>query len=128
MSRNVITSPFHKGQLVAIPAGTLVRSMNPRHKSKRVTKRDQVITVHHTFDGAVDLWNDHKRGRGLVLLPSVSWPGSGGYWQDVQVTAALLEANNLAPLTLPDLDEYERGMLDVEPSFDGGYTDEWKPE
>jgi hypothetical protein len=121
-----ITNPFRQGQVVVVPSGTLARSTNPRHRGLRVTKVTRRVTVRSASDGWVDASGFEGRGRGCVILPTVTWPGSGGYWKDVQVTSKLLAANGRAPLVMPDLAPYELADLDVLPSTDDGYTDRWR--
>ena len=61
------------------------------------------------------------------MLPSICWAGSGGYWQYAQVTPALCAANGIDMPAIPqDLRDYYGTRLDVEPSYDEGYTDQWR--
>lgn len=118
---NVIVSPFARGQEVVIPAGTPLRSTHPRKDGVYYSKRAQTVTVHHTSPGYVDLWNDHKNGRGFVLLPTLTWPGTGGYWVDVKVTPELCKINSVDVPVLPKHDEYDRDRLDTVPAYGTGY-------
>ena len=120
-SSNSIDNPIRRGTTVRIPAGTLVRSMNPKHKAPRVTKRATTVTVHHASPGYIDHYGDRGLGAGLVVLPTITWPGEAGYWQDVQVTPELCEALGLPVPALPDLTPYELGRLDTIPSYGPGY-------
>lgn len=121
-----IINPIHATQVINLPAGTLVRSTNPHRKGPRALSKAQSVTVRIVSDGWVDCSNYHKRGSGYVVLPTITWPGAGGYWQDAQVTPDLLEANSLPALVMPELESRERLHLDVEPSFDRGYTSQWE--
>ena len=111
--------PFKKGQTVVIPAGVVVRSTNPSAR-ERVTKRKQTIKVNHLMNGReVDdrdfkrYWPDatpyksyerfmesnsgkkYSTGIWHVLEnPSVVWPGSGGYWCEVDIND-ILEINGI---------------------------------
>ena len=122
---NAISSPILPGERAVIPAGTLLRSMNPRHEGLQVAARRRTVVVDHVLRGWVDLWGDHGAGRGLVVLPSIRWPGSGGYWQEAQLTAELLAANGAPALVLPVVDPHTLAGLDVEPSAEDGYTNRW---
>lgn len=118
---NRIANPFQQGQRVLIPAGTPVRSMNPRKKGVFYTKRAHTVLIRMVADGHVDLWNDAKRGKGYVHLPTITWAGGSGYWHDVKVTPEFAERVGGATLTLPEFSDYERHMLDAEPGFGPGY-------
>lgn len=122
----VIVNPIRKGDLVTIPAGTLTRSMNPRHDRLLVAKTTRQVIVSNVTTGWVDSANIRGEGRGYVVLPTLTWPGSGGYWQTAQVTPDLLKANTTRVLARPDLSAHEEHNLDVIPSTDPGYTDQWK--
>lgn len=118
---NLIVNPFARGSQVLIPAGTPLRSTHPRRKGVYHSKRAQTITVHHTSDGHIDLWNDYRNGFGYVLLPQATWPGAGGYWVDVKVTPELCVANLVLVPELPVLSDYDSRRLDVEPAYGPGY-------
>lgn len=85
-----IENPLHRGQRITLPKGTVVRSANPRHAYHRVLARPQEVVVHSVFPGYIDT-SGWEREKGKVLLPSISWAGTKGYWQDVQVTPELAE-------------------------------------
>lgn len=119
--QNTIAAPFHRRQRVLIPAGTPLRSTHPSRDGVYLSKRAQTVTVHHTSDGHVDLWDDRENGRGYVVLPQVTWAGAGGYWVDAKVTPEFCEANGIEMPPLPDLDPFQQGRLDVEPAYGEGY-------
>lgn len=121
LSTTRVTNPFGSGHHVLIPAGTPLRSTHPRRKGVYLSKRAQTITVFSAMDGYIDLWNDADHGRGFVHLPTLSWPGAGGYWVDAKVTPELAAANGVTAPALPTLFEYDRRLLDVEPGFGLGY-------
>lgn len=118
---NTITSPFTRGQKVLIPAGTRLRSTHPGKDGVYLSKRAQTVTVHHTSPGHVDLWNDHKKGVGFVCLPTLTWPGTGGYWVDARITPELCEVNGVEVPALPTFDRYDEDRLDVLPAYGEGY-------
>lgn len=120
-----IPNPVAKGDTIVIPKGTVIHTTHPSGRVQ-VSKRAQTITVSHTLDGWV---SRERHNAGKVLLPTVTWPGTGGYWRDVQLTKAVLEANGLELPTPPGQDGYISSTpLLVVPSYEDGYTNEWKPE
>lgn len=118
---NAIANPFARGQRILIPAGTPLRSTHPRRDGVYYSKRAQHITVHTSSVGYIDLWNDAKRGRGFVNLPSVTWVGTGSYWIDAKVTPELCKANGVETPALPQFSDYEQRDLDVLPGYGPGY-------
>jgi hypothetical protein len=127
-AKNSIVSPFQRGARVLIPAGTIVQSMNPAHGRFRVAKRTTTITVHMTFDGWIDVFDDYRHGVGYLRLPTITYPGSGGYWQDVQVTEDLCTANGVPVPDIPVLTEdpwYRNYDFDLTPSYEVGHCDRW---
>lgn len=104
---------IHQGSEVTLPAGVQVRSTNPARK-QYVTRRSQVVRVHHTLAGqfvsvreALDEFGDTLAARGFDLTilqkwrlknaaeyyhlmvqieePLVCWAGSGGYWCEAKI-------------------------------------------
>jgi hypothetical protein len=51
--------------------------MHPSRHSYTL-RRAQTITVHHTSDGYVNVFD--RRGFGQTVLPELTWAGTGGYW------------------------------------------------
>lgn len=71
-----------RGKKVRIPRGVPIDSMgNP---GWRVTKRSQVVTVDHVFNGH-DEYEDYKGRKIFSSVACVCWAGSGGYWQAAPV-------------------------------------------
>jgi len=83
--------PVTRGQKVVVPAGTTSLYRGAR----RVSKRAQTITVYSAYDGYLAQSRD---GSLQSVRPSISWPGSGGYWVDCEVTVAIFEANGFTPV------------------------------
>lgn len=122
VTSNRIPNPFHRGQQIRIPAGTPVRSTNPKHHGEPfTTKRAQTVLLRQAHDGYVDLWDDAKRGIGFVWLPTVTWAGGSGYWHDVKVTPEFCAALGVEVPALPVLGTYDARRLDVEPGYGPGY-------
>lgn len=123
---NSISNPFGQGSEVLLPQGTVVHSTNPS-KGEYVLKRSQTVTVHHCVGGYVNLDNYRDfGGRGFVYLPMITWPGTGGYWCDVQITPELCEFNGVPVPELPGQDgNCGNYALDVIPSYQDGYTNRW---
>ncbi len=89
-----LKNPFRKGQKVVIPAGTVVRF----HGEEILTERKQTVTVHMTTEGYYDDSRSvHGWDRIRLRQPTVTWPGSGGYWKDATLDQDVLDANGLAP-------------------------------
>jgi hypothetical protein len=82
-----LLSPVRLEQKVLIPSGTRTWFRG----AVRVTKRAQTITVFSTSPGYLSQV-DHKPDLQTVK-PWISWPGSGGYWVDCDLTDAIFEAN-----------------------------------
>ena len=82
-----LLSPARRRAQVVIPAGTTTRYRG----EDRITKRAQTITVFSAQDGYLD---QDRNGRFRTVLPTISWPGSGGYWVDCEVTEKIFEANS----------------------------------
>lgn len=66
-----IRALFRQGQTLVIEKGAVVRSMNPQHREPRVLPRQQTVTVRVMCEYG------HE--------PTISWAGSGGYWQDCPI-------------------------------------------
>jgi hypothetical protein len=91
---HMFSSPFHQGQVIVIPAGTTVTSRNPqRNGASVVSESDERVTVFGICNGTVD-------STGSVVLPTITWTGADGYFQDTQVTDALLAGNDFPPLAM----------------------------
>lgn len=120
MSENIIRNPFTKGDKVRLPAGTVVHTMHPSRDSYTL-QRAQTIIVHHTSDGYVNVFD--RRSFGQVVIPELTWAGTGGYWNRVQVTPELCVINEVAIPKLPDSDAYGISRLDTTPSYD--YSNAW---
>lgn len=133
---NTIANPFGRGDTVVIPAGTVVHRPthpDPSMRSKTLTRK-QTVTLFSATPGWVErtYYTTMRDGSvaeaGMVVLPQVSWAGSGGYWCDVQVTPELCAANGVAVPELPyqDEDSAQRARLACVPSYGRGYTDAWR--
>jgi hypothetical protein len=124
MADNSIGNPFRQGDNVLIPENTLIRSTHPQQKERR-SGRNQTVKVTMSHDGWVETDSYHG-DLGKVMLPVITWAGSGGYWCDVQVTPELAAVNDVPTPELPGRDGiiYQTN-LDVIPSYDDGYTNRW---
>lgn len=112
-----VPNPFLPGDKVTLPKGTPVFSMNPRApRGPSPSKRAQTITVRFADSGYIDWFGDLKKGRGLVVLPVVVWPGAGGYWHRAQVTPELAAAHGHT-MSDPVLDERDLRELEKAPSL-----------
>jgi hypothetical protein len=121
-----IANPLTRLASILIPAGTPIRSTNPR-QMLRISQRDTRINsrtspIMGSF-GHVDVWGDRRQGRGFVVLPVLTYVGAGGYYQDVQVTPELCAANGIEAPVLPQFTDYEQAQLDTVPDFGPGYDD-----
>lgn len=72
--------PVKPGDTVTILKGTPVRYRGATFAAGRTSK----VKVHHLLNGITDTHSDHAR-RVNTRNPSVRWPGSGGYWSEVDV-------------------------------------------
>ncbi len=84
--------PVKRGDLVTIPKGTRIRTTMPaKDKAGYQTKiagRTYQVKVNHILNG-VTLTEEFARSHGVTAgptrNPSVRWPGSGGYWFEVDI-------------------------------------------
>ncbi len=79
--------PVKKGELVTILKGTTIRTTMPRPEDKvKVAGRTYKVEVHHILNGMnkPEGHKDHNRAY-PVRPPSVRWPGTGGYWFEVDI-------------------------------------------
>jgi hypothetical protein len=74
--------PVRPGDMVTIPKGTTIRTMAPG-KRKRVAKRTYRVKVDHVLPGSNAIIMGGKFIR--PCNPSVCWPGTGGYWNEVDI-------------------------------------------
>lgn len=111
--------------VVTLPAGTIVESMHPRAAGRKVLTRRQQVRVHHLNPGRIR--QIAERTDADFDLPTITWPGTGGYWVTAQVTPELCAANGVAMPELPvvtavdPLDVYYYGTEQL--SWD--YSDRW---
>jgi len=75
--------PVKAGDLVTIPKGTAIRTTRPTKDRtgyiRKVAGRTYQVRVHHVLNGT------HHSEDEWCTNPSVRWPGSGGYWYEVDV-------------------------------------------
>lgn len=73
-----------KGARIMIPKGTRIGSLNPKHGSDHVAKRDFEITVFDVNPG--HLSPPYHDPEVVIEQPaSFTWPGASGYWQTVNM-------------------------------------------
>lgn len=72
--------PVKKDQEVTIPKGALIM-----HRGKTtLNARTRKVKVHHTISGA-NFYRDHHNTLHTITTPKIVWPGSGGYWSEVDM-------------------------------------------
>jgi hypothetical protein len=81
--------PVKKGDLVTIRKGTKIRTTSPSitggFKSKEAG-RTYKVTVDHILNGMNQpVGHPGHNASYPVQSPSVRWPGSGGYWYEVDL-------------------------------------------
>lgn len=94
--------PIQPGMTVIIPRGTKVKSTNPSRR-EYVTKCARKVRVHHLLPGCNipdydyhRYYSDSKYANApsiktdwgtqyAITNPSVCWPGTGGYWCEVDI-------------------------------------------
>jgi hypothetical protein len=81
--------PVKKGDRVTIRKGTMIRTRSPAitggYKSK-VTGRTYKVTVDHVLNGMNKPVGDERHNPSYAVQPpSVRWPGTGGYWFEVDI-------------------------------------------
>ncbi len=114
---NGIFNPVSPGAEIALPSGTLISSFNPNDTGYKTNSRRRTVTIHHASSGWIDTMNNSKKGSGYVILPTITWPGTGGYWQSVQLTPELCEANGI-PLPRIPLEGVQEEHLELEPTYE----------
>jgi hypothetical protein len=85
--------PVKKGDTVTIVKGTTIRTTMPKVGGGYVTKtagRTYKVKVDHVLPGRTldkDAWQVTRHGEtpGPRENPSVRWPGTGGYWFEVEI-------------------------------------------
>ena len=75
--------PIQQGDYVRIPKGTMVRNLL---KGEKPAGRSYTIKVHHILQGAE--YDDGPDGP-TVINPKICWPGTGGYWSEVDINDVL---------------------------------------
>lgn len=69
-------NPFARGQTVVIRKGSIVR----RNGQDVVVRRSYRIRIHSIGEGF-----SHEDHGPVVVNPSITWPGTGGYWTDLDL-------------------------------------------
>lgn len=72
--------PLKMGQTITIPKGTVVHHRGTSERSKR----DRKIKIHHFISGS-NFHLNHAGELQKATTPKVCWPGSGGYWSEVDL-------------------------------------------
>ena len=120
-STSTFPVPAARNDTVRIPAGTVVHTTAPT--STYTTKRAQTVTVFDTTSGYINPDPVDHAPHGALILPTICWVGSGGYWRYAQVTPEVAAANNWP---LPPLPDVPRGVGDsVSPSWEGEGNNRW---
>lgn len=73
--------PIKRGQEVTIPKGTLVTHRGKTNHSAKARK----IKVHHLINGSNFYTHSDRESDHPITTPKVVWPGSGGYWSEVDI-------------------------------------------
>jgi hypothetical protein len=119
---NRIENPVEQWSTVTLPKGTMVR----QHGKTRALGRAVHVTVHSAGPGWVDTYDDRGYGRGFVILPYITYAGSGGYWVDVPLTPELCEALHVPVPALPVVPEEALDRLDTIPAYGPGYDSRYE--
>ena len=80
--------PLKDGDIVTILRGTLIRTTMPRAEDKtRVARRTYKVKINHLLNGTTitPLTRRPDEQLGPRTNPSVRWPGTGGYWFEVDI-------------------------------------------
>jgi hypothetical protein len=92
---NVLVNPFKRGQSnILIPKGTQYRTTHPSADGIQETKRAATIKAHSVGDS---YRISQYHGENDLQPPTVTIPGTGGYWKDFFITESLIAANGLTP-------------------------------
>jgi hypothetical protein len=81
--------PVKKGDRVTIRKGTKIRTTIPATTGgymSKVAGRTYTVTVDHVLNGMnTPVGDDRHNALYPVKPPSVRWPGTGGYWFEVDI-------------------------------------------
>lgn len=72
--------PVKPGQEVTIAKGVVITHRG----AKKVNERARKVKVHHLLSGS-NFYGDHRGEVRAITTPKVVWPGSGGYWSEVDI-------------------------------------------
>lgn len=111
--------------VVTLPVGTLVQSMHPRAAGRKLLRRRQQVRVHHLNPGRIR--PIAERTDADFDLPTITWPGTGGYWVTAQVTPELCAANGVAMPELPvvNVDDHHDVYYYGTGELSWNYSDRW---
>jgi hypothetical protein len=72
--------PIKKGQEVTIAKGVIITHRG----AKKVNERTRKVKVDHLISGS-NFYRNHREDLHPITTPKVVWPGSGGYWSEVDI-------------------------------------------
>lgn len=87
------TLPVKRGDTVTIKKGTVIKTTMPRPEDKtKIAGRTYKVQVDHVLPGRTITELTCRRGEtpGPKQNPSVRWPGTGGYWFEVDINDVVL--------------------------------------
>lgn len=121
---NEVPTPIQAGEIFVIPAGTTVwrSSAGSKRDQPYVTKRRITTRITSSRDGWVDIHNVCHGGAGQVILPEVTWRGTGSQLMTTKLTPELCGYNGAPAPRLPreELSDI-KDRLDFEPTFGPGF-------
>lgn len=77
--RSIHDLPIKRGHQVTIPKGAVIHNL---HKGTYVAGRTYKVKVDHVLSGHRSHDNN---GEDIHHPPKVRWPGTGGYWSEVDI-------------------------------------------
>jgi hypothetical protein len=102
-TRKVLVNPFHVGETVTIPAGTIYTSTDPELKGRQRTKRAETVVVDATFPASLTRTPSNQL---LVRPQRIRVQNHGGYAKDFNITEKIVRLNGKLPV-------YEQLSVDV---------------
>lgn len=102
-THKALVNPFHVGETVTIPAGTVYTSTNPELKGRQRTKRAETAVIDNTFPASLTRTPSNQL---LVRPHRIRVQNHDGYARDIAITEKIVRLNGKTPV-------YEQLPVDV---------------
>lgn len=102
-THTALVNPFHVGETVTIPAGTIYTSTNPELKGRQRTKKAETAVIDETFPAVLTRTPSNQL---LVRPHRIRVQNHDGYAKDITITEKIVRLNGKVPA-------YEQLPVDV---------------